>query len=215
MLEHLRSLGAEEKKQIVQIYERSGEPIEILVSNQWFLKSLNYRNKITELSNSLHWCPKSMQIKLMNWVDNLSSDWYISRQRYLGVPMPVWRKNRNPLGLDTTQVGRSTACSNMFEPMLNNLLLASLGKGPKTFLAVSYTFATNLGSDSLVKAPLKTKQQECYGATQNPQPWVCRPALFGSPRRNSAPGSGKPATVTPANPNGLFGKPTRKGSLRT
>lgn len=81
-------------KHNVKCAERSGAPLEILVTPQWFVKSIEHKNELLERSEELNWYPKSMKIKLDSWINSISWDWCISRQRYFGVPFPAWYSKR-------------------------------------------------------------------------------------------------------------------------
>ncbi len=83
-----------EKKQIVKRAERSGALLEILVIPQWFIKTIEHKKYLLQQSEKINWYPKSMKIKLDQWINNLEFDWCISRQRYFGVSFPVWYSNR-------------------------------------------------------------------------------------------------------------------------
>ena len=87
----------EEIEQNVNVHERCGTPIEFCVSEQWFIKILDLKEKLLELGDSIKWYPEHMRIRYEQWVKGLNSDWCVSRQRYYGVPFPVWycRKCRN------------------------------------------------------------------------------------------------------------------------
>ncbi len=74
----------------VKCAERSGAPLEILTTPQWFIKSLEHKQALLQKSAELNWYPKSMKIRLDIWIENLSWDWCISRQRFFGVPFPAW-----------------------------------------------------------------------------------------------------------------------------
>jgi valyl-tRNA synthetase len=74
----------------VKCAERSGVPIEILVQNQWFIKILDKKQELIDKINKCNWHPEYMKIRALQWCENLSWDWCISRQRFFGVNFPVW-----------------------------------------------------------------------------------------------------------------------------
>lgn len=74
----------------VKFYEKGDRPLEILTSRQWFIRTMPLRDKLIERGRELEWHPAYMQARFENWTNGLNGDWCISRQRFFGVPFPVW-----------------------------------------------------------------------------------------------------------------------------
>lgn len=74
----------------VSIYERSKKEVEYLMLSQWFVKILPFKDELLRLADELSWNPSFMKSRFVDWVQNLQWDWCISRQRYSGIPFPVW-----------------------------------------------------------------------------------------------------------------------------
>lgn len=74
----------------VSIYERSKKEVEFLMLPQWFVKILPYKEELLALADTIEWSPVFMKARFVDWVQNLQWDWCISRQRYSGIPFPVW-----------------------------------------------------------------------------------------------------------------------------
>ena len=74
----------------VSTHDRCGTPIEIAVKKQWFIDVLSHKQELYQAGLDLNWYPKTMRARYLNWVENLAWNWCISRQRYFGVPFPVW-----------------------------------------------------------------------------------------------------------------------------
>ena len=98
IIEELKSknilLKQEPIKRAVKCAERSGVPIEILVVPQWFVKILDKKEQLKAKANECNWYPDYMRIRIEQWIDGLSWDWCISRQRFFGVKFPVWYSKR-------------------------------------------------------------------------------------------------------------------------
>lgn len=74
----------------VSIHERCGKSIEIIPSKQWYIDILSEKERYLKAADEINWYPASMKNKYITWVENLKWDWCISRQRYFGVPFPIW-----------------------------------------------------------------------------------------------------------------------------
>ncbi|QFY14752.1 valine--tRNA ligase [Nonomuraea phyllanthi] len=78
----------------VKFYERGDKPLEIVTTRQWYIRNggrdQELRARLLERGRELDWHPPHMRVRYDNWVEGLTSDWLISRQRFFGVPFPVW-----------------------------------------------------------------------------------------------------------------------------
>ena len=74
--------------------ERSGAPLEILVTPQWFVRVLDKKDELIAKGRQIRWFPEYMRQRFEIWTENLKWDWCISRQRYFGVPLPFWYSKR-------------------------------------------------------------------------------------------------------------------------
>ena len=74
----------------VKFYEKGDRPLEIVTSRQWFIKTMEFREELLARGSELKWHPEFMRHRYDNWVNGLSGDWCVSRQRFFGVPFPVW-----------------------------------------------------------------------------------------------------------------------------
>ena len=79
-------------KHPVRFYEKGESPIEYISSRQWFVKIIDKKEKLLNAGKEIKWHPEYMSKRYENWTENLSIDWCISRQRFFGVPIPIWYK---------------------------------------------------------------------------------------------------------------------------
>ena len=74
----------------VKFFEKGDRPLEIVTSRQWFIKTVEFREELLTRGRELEWYPVYMQARYENWANGLNGDWCVSRQRFFGVPFPVW-----------------------------------------------------------------------------------------------------------------------------
>lgn len=75
---------------VMNVHERCGTAVEYYVTPQWFIRILDLKDQLLEQGNKINWYPEHMKIRYDTWINGLKWDWCISRQRYFGVPFPLW-----------------------------------------------------------------------------------------------------------------------------
>ncbi len=75
-------------------YEKGDKPLEIVSTRQWYIRNGGRDDELKQAllarGEELQWVPDHMRHRYANWVNGLNGDWLISRQRFFGVPFPVW-----------------------------------------------------------------------------------------------------------------------------
>ncbi len=86
--------GPDPVRHSVNFYERGTQPLEIVTTRQWYIRNGAHHDRLRAAllahGEELDWHPPHMRVRYENWVNGLAGDWLVSRQRFFGVPIPVW-----------------------------------------------------------------------------------------------------------------------------
>lgn len=74
----------------VKYYEKGKKPLEFISTRQWFVRLMDKKELLLQKGSEIRWHPSFMHSRFENWTQNLMFDWCISRQRFFGVPFPLW-----------------------------------------------------------------------------------------------------------------------------
>jgi valyl-tRNA synthetase len=80
----------EPMEHVVNAHERCHTPVEFIIAKQWFVKVMDIKDQLIEKGREINWFPVYMGKRYESWVENLRWDWCVSRQRYYGIPFPLW-----------------------------------------------------------------------------------------------------------------------------
>ena len=79
-----------EKEQEVPVSERGKNPVEIILLKEWYVRQTHIQDRMKELVDEIQFHPPRNKQYLIDWMDNISIDWPISRRRWYHTEVPIW-----------------------------------------------------------------------------------------------------------------------------
>ncbi|MFH1711305.1 MAG: valine--tRNA ligase [Nanoarchaeota archaeon] len=163
ILNELKEQGliAEQKSitHAVNVHDKCGTEIEILPTEQWFIKILDKKKKLIERGRKINWKPEFMRKRYENWVNGLEWDWNISRDRHFGIPIPVWEcekceeiivADEKELPIDPVKTSRKCSCGGkaipeekVFDTWQTSSLTPQIGASLSSVINIPYSVRCN------------------------------------------------------------------------
>lgn len=85
-----RILSVEDRQQEVPVSERGKNPVEIILLKEWYIRQTHKQERIAELADEINFTPPRNKQFLLDWMENISIDWPISRRRWYHTEIPIW-----------------------------------------------------------------------------------------------------------------------------
>ena len=176
----------------VKFYEKGDRPLEIVSSRQWFVRTLPLRDRLLARGEELRWHPPYMAHRYRSWVEGLNGDWNISRQRFFGVPFPVWYPvdEAGEADFDTPDLRRrGPAPGRPVHRRARRLRRGPAGPARRVRRATPTSWTPGPPRRSPPRSPAGGRTTPTCSAGSSP--WTCGPR----PTRSSAPGCSPPSSA--------------------
>lgn len=85
-----RIVSIEDRQQEVPVSERGKNPVEIILLKEWYIRQTHKQDRIAELADEINFTPPRNKQFLLDWMENISIDWPISRRRWYHTEIPIW-----------------------------------------------------------------------------------------------------------------------------